>query len=219
VIAWTLLPRGVRATAAEAKWSEAWRVLRRDRAFWALFVATVLSSFVFQQFSSTFALEVRDRGMTLDIAGWRLTPEQVFGCVLGWNGVMVALFELPMTRWTQRFAAHRVIKLGYLLLGCGFAMNALPGAVGMLFLAMTVFTVGEMLSQPMRAAYIAELAPTHMRGRYMGALAMGATLATVIGPHVSIPLHDYSPRTLWVACGVLGVLAALTLGKGGRRER
>ena len=50
---------------------------------------------------------------------------------------MVAMFELPMTRWTQRFAARRVIKIGYLLLGW-LRDECTPGAVGMLFLAMTI---------------------------------------------------------------------------------
>jgi len=211
VIAWLLLPIGVRATAKEATWAEAWRVLRRDRAFWSLFAATLLSSFVFIQFSSTFALEVKARGLTMQLFGWQLKPEQVFGCILGWNGLMVALFELPLTRWMQRFDARVVIRIGYLLLGGGFAMNAMQGGVEIFFLAMTTFTIGEMLSQPMRAAYVAQLAPTHMRGRYMGALAMGATLAAVIGPFISLPLHAHAPTALWLGCGALGVLAAVVL--------
>jgi MFS family permease len=93
-------------------------------------------------------------------------------------------------------------------------MNALPGGVGMLFLSMTIFTIGEMLSQPMRSAYIAQLAPRHMRGRYMGAIAMGGTLANVIGPHFFIPLHARNPNALWIGCGLLGVLAAWVLGQG-----
>jgi len=185
--------------------------LQRDRAFWGLFAATVLSSFIFIQFSSTFALEVKRRGFTLDLFGWHLSPEEVFGCILGWNGLMVAICELPMTRWTQRFDAQRVIMIGYLLLGGGFALNAVPGNVVMLFVAMTIFTIGEMLSQPMRAAYVAQLAPPYMRGRYMGALAMGATLAHIFGPHISLPLHAHAPSALWIGCGTLGILAALVL--------
>jgi predicted MFS family arabinose efflux permease len=211
LIAWFLLPRGVRASAKEASWAEAWRVLRQDRPFWALFAATVLSSFIFIQFSSTFALEIKERGLFVDLLGFHLKPEQVFGCVLGWNGLMVAVFELPMTRWTQRFAARRVIMAGYIMMGAGFATNAYRGGVGMLFLAMTIFTIGEMFSQPMRSAYVAQLAPRHMRGRYMGALAMGATLASVIGPFISLPLHAHSPSALWFGCGALGVLAAIVL--------
>lgn len=218
VIAFFLLPHGVRAAREEMGWMQAWEHVRRDRAFWGLFVASVLSSFIFQQFNSTFSLEMKQRGLTLDLLGWRLTPEQVFGCVLGWNGIMVALFELPMTRWTQRLDFRRVIKTGYVLMGGGFAMNALHGGAGMLFAAMTLFTIGEMLSQPMRSAYVAQLAPLHMRGRYMGLLTMGTTLAAIFGPHVSLRLHAWSPAVLWVGCGVLGVLSAFTLVGAKRAE-
>jgi MFS family permease len=124
---------------------------------------------------------------------------------------MVALFELPMTRWTQQFNARHIIMAGYLMMGAGFAMNAYHGGVVMLFVAMTIFTIGEMLSQPMRSAYVAQLAPMHMRGRYMGALAMGGTLASVAGPFISLPLHAHSPSALWLGCGGLGVLAAFVL--------
>jgi predicted MFS family arabinose efflux permease len=79
---------------------------------------------------------------------------------------------------------------------------------------MTIFTIGEMLSQPMRSAYVAQLAPRLMRGRYMGTLAMGGTLANVLGPHVFIPLHARSPNALWIGCGLLGALAAWVLGRG-----
>lgn len=217
IIALTMLPHGLRAQRSEAAWSQAWAVMRRDGAFWALCAATMLTSFVFQQFSSTFSLEVKQRGVTLDLLGWRLTPEQVFGMILAWNGTLVATCELPLTRWTQRFESRSVIMLGYLLLGTGFTMNALRGGAGMFFVAMTVFTVGEMLSQPMRAAYVAALAPENMRGRYMGALAMAATGANIFGPSVSLPFHAWSPTALWLTCGALGIAAAAVLGCFGRR--
>ncbi len=219
VIALLYLPRGLKASREEATWKEAWRVLRRDAPFWALAAATLLSSFLFQQFNSTFSLEVMRRGLTVNLFGWHLTPPQVFGLILGWNGVMVVLFELPLTRWTQRFASRRVIMIGYFLLGVGLAMNAIAGGLWVLMIGMTVFTIGEMLSQPMRSAYVAELAPVAMRGRYMGALAMAGTFAQVIGPHVSLPLHAWSPKLLWVGCGVLGMLAAIVLGYFGTEKK
>jgi|688.fasta_scaffold22934_7 MFS family permease len=219
VIALTMLPHGLRVAKKEASWSQAWVVLRRDGAFWALCASTILTSFVFQQFGSTFSLEVKQRNLTLDLLGWHLGPEMVFGMILAWNGTLVATCELPLTRWTQRFESRNVITLGYLLLGGGFAINALHGGVGMFFGAMTVFTIGEMLSQPMRSAYVAALAPETMRGRYMGALAMAATSANIFGPHVSLPFHARSPAGLWLTCGALGVLAAVVLACFGRKAR
>ena len=217
IIALTMLPHGLRAKREEASWSQAWAVLKRDRAFWALCVSTMLTSFVFQQFGSTFSLEVKQRNLTLDLFGWHLGPEMVFGMLLAWNGALVATCELPMTRWTQRFESRNVIMLGYVLLGGGFAINALHGGTGMFFVAMTVFTVGEMLSQPMRAAYVAALAPEAMRGRYMGALAMAGTSANIFGPQVSLPFHAHSPAGLWLTCGALGILGAVVLGCFGER--
>ncbi len=219
IIALTMLPHGLRVERKEASWSQAWAVMRGDRAFWALCAGTMLTSFVFQQFGSTFSLEVKQRGLTMDVLGWHLGPEQVFGFILAWNGTLVALCELPLTRWTQRFDSRNVIMLGYLLLGGGFAINVIHGGVWSCFAAMTVFTIGEMLSQPMRSAYVAALAPESMRGRYMGAVAMAVTSANVFGPHLSLPFHAHSPSGLWLTCGALGVLSALVLGCFGRRAR
>ncbi len=220
IIALLYLPHGVKARREEATWREAWRVIRGDRAFWGLCAATLLSSFLFQQFNSTFSLEVVRRKLELDFLGLHFTPPRVFGLILGWNGLMVVLFELRLTRWTQRFASRRVIIVGYFLMGCGLAMNAIGSGVWPLFAGTTVFTIGEMLSQPMRSAYIAELAPLAMRGRYMGAIAMAGTFANVFGPHVSLPLHAWSPTVLWLTCGTIGLLAAAVLAVcgGGKRQ-
>ena len=214
VIAWRFLPRGHQVAREETSWSQAWQHIRMDGHFWGLFWATILSSFVFQQFNSTFGLEVKQRALTLAIGSWKFTPEQVFGILLGWNGVMVACFELALTRWTQRFDSRRVITAGYLLMGFGFALNALPGGTGLFFAGMTLFTIGEMFSQPMRNAYIAQIAPLHLRGRYMGALAMAGTAAAALGPHISLRIHAWNPSALWLGCAGLGALSALVLSRG-----
>jgi MFS family permease len=211
LIAWRFLPRGHQVAREETSWAQAWRHIRVDSNFWGLFWATILSSFVFQQFNSTFGLEIKQRALTLSVGHWTFTPEQVFGILLGWNGVMVALFELPLTRWTQKFDSRRIITIGYLLMGFGFALNALHHGVGLFFGGMTLFTIGEMFSQPMRNAYIAQIAPLHLRGRYMGALAMAGTAAGALGPHASLRIHAWNPTVLWIGCAALGILAAITL--------
>ncbi len=214
LIAWRFLPRGHKVNREDASWSLAWQHLRRDRAFWGLFWGTVLSSFIFQQFNSTFGLELKQRTITLAVGPWKLTPEQVFGLLLGWNGLMVTCIELPMTRWTQQFNPRRIIITGYLLMGFGLALNALSGGTRLFFTGMTLFTIGEMLSQPMRSAYIAQIAPLHLRGRYMGALAISSTAAAALGPHISLRVHAWNPSVFWLGCAALGILAAIALAFG-----
>ena len=42
-------------------------------------------------------------------------PETVYGLLIGWNGVLIVLTELPLTSLTLRFDARRVMALGYVL--------------------------------------------------------------------------------------------------------
>ena len=46
--------------------------------------------------------------------------QEIFGVLIGWNGVMVVFCELPLTRVMQRFPPRSVMCLGYLLFGGGF---------------------------------------------------------------------------------------------------
>jgi len=71
-----------------------------------------------------------------------------------------------------------------------------------------IFTLGEMVSMPVSAAYVAGLAPANQRGFYMGLYGMTWSVAFVLGPTLGMAMFDYSPAGLWYACGLLGLVAA-----------
>jgi MFS family permease len=64
-------------------------------------------------------------------------------------------------------------------------------------------------NMPIVSAYVADLAPAEMRGRYMGALGLSWAIALLVGPAAGILLFGFSPVALWGVCGVLGLVAAL----------
>ena len=213
-----LLPHGLRHTSEQARWRDALVRLRTDGQFWVLAFAQFCTALVFNQFASSYSLEVIGRGFSLNLFGFRLAAEQIFGVLIGWNGVMVVCCELPLTRVTQRFQPRRVMCLGYLLIGGGFALNAARDGLGLLFLGMTLFTLGEMLAIPLSSVWIARIAPESMRGRYVGALATTWAVASVIGPQIGLQIYGAYPLLLWMSCGGLGVAAALTLWRFGDSE-
>ena len=45
------------------------------------------------------------------------------GSVISLNGALIVLCELPLTTFTRRFPARKVMALGYALIGGGFALN------------------------------------------------------------------------------------------------
>jgi len=118
----------------------------------------------------------------------------------------------------QRFQPRPVMCLGYLLFGGGFALNAARDGLGLLFLGMTLFTLGEMLAIPLSSVWIARIAPESMRGRYIGALATAWAVANVVGPQIGLQIYGAYPLLLWMSCGGLGLAAALALWRLGDSE-
>lgn len=209
VITFLGLPAGLRLSEAQkVGWRDSLRVIRRDRRFLRLLAASFLVGMIFMQMSTTFGLAVERHGL----------PKTVFGWVLSWNGILIVLCELPLSIWTRRFPTLWMMALGYLLCGVGFGLNALGGTTGFYLLTMTVFTFGEMISLPLGAAYVAGLAPTELRGRYMGANGLTWALSLIVGPSAGMALFAWQPTALWVASAGCGICAAGILARGARND-
>ena len=202
-VAWVALPEGVRAPRTEAGWGPALAVIRRDRRMWRVLGATLAVGVVFQQMASTFSLHVTNLGYSA----------AVYGALISSNGVLVVLCELPLTTWSRRFPPRRVMALGYSLVGGGFAVLAGAHGVPALAAGIAVFTFGEMLAAPTASAYVANLAPPALRGRYSGAVGFANAFALMGGPALGLALVVQHAVWVWLGCGVLGLLAAgLILG-------
>lgn len=198
LVAWFALPAGVHGMRAESSLRETWNVLRTDHRFRQVLCGSLAVGLVFVQVFSTMSLEITRHGFSAS----------VYGLMISLNGALVVLCELPLTTLTRRYPARRMMALGYLLIGVGFATNALPRTLPLLALTVVLFTLGEMTAMPVAGAYVADLAPMHQRGLYMGTYGLTWSVAFIAGPSLGMLLFSASPLTLWGACGLLGVLAA-----------
>jgi MFS family permease len=201
IVALFLLPHGLRAADHATGWSQALASIRRNPLFLQAIAASLVIAPVMYQMASTFGLHVKSCQF----------PAWVYGVLISGNGVLVVLFELPLTRITSKFPPRRILALGYILLGLGFAMNAFSTTIPLLALVVITFTFGEMVCMPVSAAYMANLAPATMRGRYMGVYGFSWAIAIVCGPLIGMTLFSLNPVWLWSVCGVLGLAAALII--------
>jgi MFS family permease len=197
-VAFFALPRGVTVQSRDSTWRDAWQVLRRDYRLHQMLLAAFAIAFVFLQMSSTFGLFVTQLGFS----------DATYGAILSLNGVLVVFCELPLTTITRRFPERKVIATGFLLIGAGFAFNSIAHSVAALAGCMALFTLGEMVAVPVSSAYIANLSPPHMRGRYSGVYGLTWASALIFAPAMGMKVLAYSQSLLWLSCGVLGVLAA-----------
>lgn len=176
-----------------------------DRALMRFLVASTLLSLIFFQYQSTFALHVRDIGLS----------NAIYGMLISINGAVVVLFEVPVTAITRRLRAQPVIATGFVLTGLGFALTGMAGGVITLAVTVALWSFGEVLAAPVASAHVAELAPAHLRGRYMGIYNLNFSLGVMLGPGIGTWIYMRSASALWISCGVVGVLgAALVLWRG-----
>jgi MFS family permease len=209
LVALIALPHGIRTKPTATPWPGVWKVLRGDRAFALYIAATFAVAIVFQQMGSTFSLQVTGLGFSA----------VTYGLLISLNGVLVVLFELPLTMWVKRLPVRRAMAAGYVLVGAGFACAGFARSVPELALAMTVFTFGEMISMPASGTYLASIAPVHARGRYMGIFGLAWAGATLLGPAGGVALFGIHPLLVWLGCGALGLLAAGLVLIEGRAAR
>ncbi|HEU4565487.1 MAG TPA: MFS transporter, partial [Gemmatimonadaceae bacterium] len=107
-----------------------------------------------------------------------------------------------------RRRAVPMLTAGVLLAGAGFALTGVAASTAALAATVVVWTFGEMVFSPVAGAYVADIAPTTMRGRYQAAFGLCHSVGLVIAPAAGTALYERSPALLWGACGALGVVAA-----------
>ncbi|MGI8827292.1 MAG: MDR family MFS transporter [Chloroflexota bacterium] len=198
VLAIVALPRHAAHLHSESVRGERAGAILRDPRFLLLLCAYLAGAFVYFQSFSTLPLHVRASGL----------PNVAYGFLLSLNGLVVIFLELPLSSLTQRLPARPVIAFGLFLLGTGFALTGAFHSLALLALTVLVWTVGEIVHSPVSQAYVAALAPPHLRGRYQGAFGMTWGIGLVLAPVLGTRLFAWNEVVLWAACGVLGMFAA-----------
>lgn len=174
------------------------RVIMRDRRFALFLLVSLIGAFVYFQMEAGLPLHIRDSGLSYGVVG----------LLLALNGAACLLLELPVISITQRLRARPVIAVGIALTGLGFFLTQFATSVSPLALTVIVWTFGEVISAPVSSAYVADLAPPSMRGRYTGTHGLTFSLSFVLAPALGGWLYSMGANVLFTVCGILGVIAA-----------
>lgn len=135
--------------------------------------------------------------------------ESTIGLLLGLNAMLIVVFEMVITHFSETCRRMRVVALGAFLVCAGMALIPLGGSVAWIAVTIVVWTTGEMLVLPATNAVIADRAPRGARGHYMGIYATAFSLAFILAPALgSFVYGRVSPTALWYGIGMLGPLLA-----------
>jgi MFS family permease len=199
IVALVALPEGRRSTRDEDPVGGFRGALAADPPFLLFLAATILVTLIAFQSTASFPLQVREAGLT----------SVHYGLLMSLNGVLVVLFELPLVGFTRRLRPRPVMAVGIALTGIGFGLVAWADTFALFALTVVVWTAGEIAFTPVAAAYVGDVAPDSLRGRYYGAWGLTHSLGIVFGPGLGTAIYAVSPGALWAACAGLGLAGAL----------
>ncbi|MGB9674023.1 MAG: MDR family MFS transporter, partial [Anaerolineales bacterium] len=117
--------------------------------------------------------------------------ENIYGFIPVTNALMVVFFQLPVTSLTRRFKTLPVIAVGALFYAVGVGSVALGSGFLWFWGSMVIMTIGELIIVPTSSTYVANLAPTDMRGRYMSLYGLTGVVANGVGPVAGGFLNDH----------------------------
>ena len=175
-----------------------YRQVLTDRTLVRFLLMTVVAEFVYIQCTVGLPLHVSDVGLTA----------RDFGLLIGLNGLVVLVLELPTTAAVARYRPEYVLAIGNLLVGVGLALTGFM--TGMVLLAATVliWTLGEMMYSSVAMAHLGSLTPPGMAGRYQGVYGVAYTTGTGAGPLIGGAVYAIGPWALWILIGAAGLLSA-----------
>jgi MFS family permease len=184
-----------------------------DRGFMVFTMVSLLLAIVMGQMASTLSIFAVDR------VGFSTSQ---YGLLLTLNGLIVILFQYPMTLALRRLAKFRALILGSLLYGIGYLCFGWITQFGWALGAMAIITAGEIVNAPVSLSVIGELSPQDQRGRYMGLFGLSETIGMAIGPLLGGILLDAFPsdlRLVWGPIASIALIAALGYYWWARRFR
>ena len=175
--------------------------LKKDVKLFAFCIVSFLFFVVMGQFGVTFSL------YSTEYVG--ITKAQ-FGRLFMLNALMVIILQYPTTSLIEKIKSMRKLQAGMLIYAFGFF--SFGGADSLMFLTVSVIiiTIGEMIFAPTANAVVANIAPEHAKGRYMGVYGLFRSFGWSIAPFIGGLLLDSfmdQGMILWGVIGIIGFIA------------
>jgi MFS family permease len=169
------------AGGPDAQHDEGYREVLRDRPLLVFCAAMALIVAVNAQLWTVFPVYMKSQfGI----------PENRYGLLMALNATMVVTFQFAVTRLTSRFPHAGMMALGAVLYTIGIGSIGWSSSYWHFASNVVIATLGEMVLFPTAAAFVADLAPVHLRGRYMGAQGLAGGVGFGIGPLLGGALAD-----------------------------
>ncbi|MDD9265830.1 MFS transporter [Paenibacillus sp. GCM10023248] len=189
------------STSISHAFKEQWKgygVIFRDKVFLLYISAGIFALVPIMQLDLYSSVYVINEVPAQFLLAWnggeslRLSSKEIYGWLLGFNGILFVLFILPVTKWFREWNERNVFILSSLLSGIGTFALGINSNIWFLFFVTAIFTFGEIVRSPVAQSFISGYAPENARGQYMGANSLQNTIGKFVAP-VTVFLSSWVP--------------------------
>ena len=178
-----------------------YRLVLRDTAYVAFLLAGILMGMVYIQMYNSLSVYLRDN---------HGVQPQGYGFLLTSSAITVIAFQFWMMRAIKTRPQFLMMSFGTLFYMIGFGMFGVVSAYSWFVLAVVIITVGEMIVIPTSQAIAAGFARIDMRGRYMAAYGLSASVPAAVGPAAAgVVLDRYNANLLWYLGAMLCAISSV----------
>lgn len=165
------------------------RSVMKDKPYLVFIGAMILFGVVFLQYFST---------MPLYYARVHSLKEFEIGVLLGLNGFLIFLFEMPLIKYLESKARSTLFHIitGSVFVAISFLLINLTGWLGIVLIAMIFLTIGEMIAFPFSNSFALKRAEGGKQGSYMALYSIGFSIGHIFGHNSGMQLIDRFGFTL-----------------------
>jgi predicted MFS family arabinose efflux permease len=177
----------------------------KDRSFLLFLAAMVLFGIIFLQYFSTMSLYYKDVH--------KLTELEI-GLLLGMNGFIIFLLEMPLIKWLEnsKNTKAKLMLFGAVLTAISFLVLNITTWNGILIIGMLLMTIGEMVAFPFSNAFAMDRAKQGNQGEYMALYAMSFSVANIFGHNFGMRMvNSLGFDNTWYIITILGACCATLL--------
>lgn len=176
-----------------------------DRPYLLFIVSMILFGFIFIQYFST---------MPLYYAQSFKMSEFEIGLLLGMNGFLIFLLEMPLIKYLEgrKFNPISLMVWGTALVGISFLLVNLSGLIGILIVGMIFLTIGEMIAFPFSNTFALKRAERGKQGSYMALYSIAFSISHIFGHNSGMQLiENFGYEFTWYTMVFLAILACALL--------
>lgn len=139
--------------------------------------------------------------------------ESFIGLVLGANGIVVALFAVPIAKRIEKLGPYRLLgPCGFVLAGYFGCYALVPDPATAVIAGMLFFTAADLVFGAALPTAVSHLAPPGLRGTYQGAWSLVVAIGFGGALYASGLLREaYDWRTAWLVFAAIALFTGIAL--------